>query len=224
MFCIFNGYAVGLELQQHCQFFVRGRVSGGPVKRAALAFLLMAVCLVLPAVSYADSVQVGAISFNHLLPGVNDFQVDNFTGTNNLGGLLSPVADNLILQSISLTVTCANAACVTDIGGNTGTFLIPDLGPGSDTSVTFNAADAFSQALLAANFSHTQLNLVSGGTFAGSPSMSLTLAGSNGSFLQAGVDSGTLVDVTPVPEPTSLALMAVGLAGMFGLRRAKRQC
>jgi hypothetical protein len=186
----------------------------------------MAAWFALPAVTYGDSVQVGAISFNQLLPGVNVFEVDNFTGLNNLGGLLSPVADNLIFQGISLAVTCGNAACVTDLGGNTGTFLIPDLGPGSDTSVTFNAADAFSQALLAANFSQTTLNLVGGGTFAGSPSMSFILAGSNGSFLQAGVDSGTLVDVTPVaavPEPTSLALMVVGLAGLLGLRRAKRQ-
>jgi PEP-CTERM motif len=192
------------------------------VSRVAVALIPIVICLVLPFGASAESVQVGALSLNQLIPGVNDLQIDNFTGTNNLGGLLSPVADNLIFQSISLTVTCANAACVTDLGGNTGTFLVPALSPGSDTSTTFNAADGFSQAVFTTNFSETSLNLEGGGTFAGSPSVSFTLVASNGSFLQAGVDSGTLVDVSSVPEPSSLALMAAGAAGLL-LRRTQRR-
>jgi hypothetical protein len=176
-------------------------------------------------IAHANSVQVGGLAFNPNVPGVlNDFEIDNFTGTNNLGGLLSPVADNLIFQSATLTLSCANAACVTDLGGNSQTLLLSDLGPGFYTNTVFSAADEFLQAVFTASFGATALNLVDGTTFTGSSSISATLVASNGSFLQPNVDSLVLSDSNPsipTPEPPTWVLLSAGLIAISSFRRLK---
>lgn len=181
----------------------------------------MLFLILLPATSKADSVQVGSISFNPLFNGLNVFEVDNFTGSQNLGGFLSPVADDVIFQTLTLTLTCADANCVQDLGGNTHTYSLLDLGPGSDTSVSINALDEVSQAVLAGSFSASLLNLVDSSTFNGSSAFSFTLLPSVGSFLQPG-DSGNLLDFSPpvaAPESSTLGLLAAGFGALALFRR-----
>ncbi len=193
-------------------------------KKATVLASLLIVCFVLaPQSAKADSVTVGALVFNVLSfgsPGTTIFEIDNFTGSNNLG--VFPVSDNLVFLNANLTLTCANATCVTDLGGSSVAFVLGDIAPPSVTSQAFSALDEFSQAVFTANFSLTSLALTDGTTFEGSPSVSFTLLPSSGQFLVAGVDQGTINDLAPVPEPGGLILISSGLAGILALRLRAR--
>jgi len=153
----------------------------------------------LPERARADSVIVGALVFNvesFGSPGTTNFEIDNFTGSNNLG--VFPVSDNLVFLNANLALTCGNATCVTDLGGSSAAFVLGDIAPPSATSQAFSAFDEFSQAVFTANFNLTSLALTDGTTFEGSPSVSFTLLPSSGQFLVAGVDQGTISDSAPV--------------------------
>src|SRR5204863_8566545 len=59
-------------------------------------FTVLAVQLVQPAVTWADTINVGFISFDGFIPGVasapgvNEFSINNFTGDASLGGFELP--------------------------------------------------------------------------------------------------------------------------------------
>jgi hypothetical protein len=188
--------------------------------------VVLALCA-LPGPARADKVQVGQVTFNAVssgTPGLDQFEVDNFTGTNNLFGILSPVADNLAFLSATLTLTCANAACTSDLGGSTLVIQLGEIDPGSVVTQFFSSTDEFSQAVFTENFSETNVGLVDGATFLGSESMTTDLLPSSGTTLTAGQpgDTVTLFDSSaPVatPEPCALLMISVGLAGLFVMRR-----
>jgi hypothetical protein len=181
----------------------------------------------LPGGTRADSVQVGQVSFNAVsagTPGLNQFEVDNFTGTNNLFGILSPVADNLAFLSATLTLTCANAACTSDLGGGTQVIQLGEIDPGAIVTQFFSSTDEFSQAVFTENFSETSVRLIDGTTFLGSESMTTDLLPSSGTALTAGQpgDTVTLFDPSApavTPEPCTWLMISGGLAGLFAMRR-----
>lgn len=206
------------------------QVAGGFMRRFVLFFSAgLALALLHSPAVLADGVQVGDIEFNTLIPasgttpGVTVFTINNFTGTNNLG--FFPVADNLVFNSVSVTLFCANAACTSDLGASSEVLSLSDLGPGSDSTLEFDTNDQFSEALFMAGMSETTINLTGGSTFTGSPTISFALLPSSGSFLVADVDSGALIDpAATVPEPSTLVLLAGGVLALLGpcRRRVRR--
>jgi len=184
--------------------------------------------LTVPGLLRADEVQTGQVSFDVATsgsPGLNSFEIDNFTGTNNLFGILSPVADNVAFLDATLTITCANAACVSDLGASTEVINLGEIDPGTVFTQDFSGADSFSQAVFSADYSETSLLLVDGTTFLGSSSVTMDLLPSSGTTLQTGEpgDSVALYDSSPttssVPEPSTLLLLCSGLAALAGVRR-----
>ena len=192
-----------------------------------LKILAVAVLLSAPVLVVADDVQTGQVSFDVATsgsPGLNTFEIDNFTGTNNLFGILSPVADNVAFLDATLTVTCANAACVSDLGGTTDVISLGEIGPGTVFTEDLSGADTFSQAVFSADYSETSLGLTDSTTFLGSSSVTADLLPSSGATLQSGEpgDSVALFDssaqTSSVPEPSILLLLFSGLAAVASLR------
>jgi len=166
----------------------------------------------------ADTAAVGDVQFNQLFPGINDFTVDNYTGSNNLGFFVA--ADNLVFGGIVLQLT--------EVGGAIDSCSITSLGPGTDTSCQFSSSTVFTQALFTATLTPTTFSLANGptGTFVALPTLSLTLLPSSGATLVAGTDLG-VIDATPatnVPEPGTWMLLATALAGTLLLRRLNAGC
>ena len=176
--------------------------------------LVLAMLLaVLPIATMADSVPVGDVEFNNLSLGVNDFTVNNFTGTNNLG--FFPVADNVTFDNVALMATESN--------GTVLTFDLGDLAPGTDTSAQVADSLLFTEVVFSATLNPSRFSLTNGssGTFIADPTLSFTLLPSSGSYLAAGVDLGT-INAVPTPEPSTISLFAMGLFGMAGFRARKR--
>jgi len=192
-----------------------------------LNILVVTVLLSAPELMRADDVQTGQVSFDVATsgsPGLNNFEIDNFTGINNLFGILSPVADNVAFLDATLTVTCANAACASDLGGTTDVISLGDIDPGTVFTEDFSGADTFSQAVFSADYSETSLGLTDSTTFLGSSSVTADLLPSSGATLQSGEpgDSVALFDssaqTSSVPEPSILLLLFSGLAAVASLR------
>jgi hypothetical protein len=163
----------------------------------------------------ASSIPIGDVEFNSLFAGVNDFTVDNFTGSNNLGYF--PVADNLIFANSVVTATETDGAVLT--------FDLGNIGPGSNTSAEVADNLSFTQATFSATLEPSTFTLTNGlsGTFTADPSLSFTLLPSSGSTLVAGVDLGVM-DASPTaptaaPEPNTDLMLFVQLASLaaFGL-------
>ncbi len=165
-----------------------------------------------PIATMAGTIPVGDIEFNNLSLGINDFTVNNFTGSNNLG--FFPVANNVTFDNVVLTATESNSTVLT--------FDLGNLAPGTDTSAQVADSLLFTQVVFSATLNPSILSLTNGssGTFVVDPTLSFTLLPSSGSYLVAGVDLGTLNAITS-PEPTTLCLLALALLGMLGVRARK---
>jgi hypothetical protein len=182
-----------------------------------LSILVLGTFLaMLPIAAMADSVPVGDLEFNSLSAGVNDFTVNNFTGSNNLG--FFPVADNIIFDNAVVMATESNGTILT--------FDLGNLAPGTDTSAQVSDSLLFTQVVFSATLDPSTFTLTNGfsGTFAADPTLSFTLYPSSGADLVAGVDLGA-IDASSVvtPEPSTISLFALGLLGVAGFRARKHR-
>jgi len=184
------------------------------MKRLFSALVLALFWVMLPLAAMGDTITVGDLEFNNLAPGVNDFTVNNFTGTNNLG--FFPVADNVTFDNVVLMATESDSTVLT--------FYLGDLAPGTDTSAQVADYLLFTQVVFSATLDPSTFSLTNGasGTFAADPALSFTLLPSSGAYLTAGVDLGT-IDAVSIPEPTTLSLLAFGLLALRGIRARKYQ-
>lgn len=186
--------------------------------KKALAVLLFAIPLLLSVDARADQVVVGDLEFNNLFSGVNNFTVNNFTGTNNLG--FFPVADDVIFYGATIAAT--------ESDGTVLLFALGDIVPGSNTSAQFADSLVFTQAVFSAALGSSTFNLTNGstGAFDANTELSFTLMPSNGAFLVAGIDLGTInASGTPVaatPEPSPVLLSAFGLLAILKCRARRR--
>lgn len=170
--------------------------------------------------AWAGPAAVGTLSFDVFIPpsggtpGVNAFNISNFTGAFALPPGF-PVSTAVSFNTASLMLTLQ--------GGSTQTVPLGNLVPGPLldssgkplSSLQFSSSMNFMSATFVGILSQTTFLLVDGTTFvAASPTLSFTLLPSSGSSLVAGRDLGTL-DVAPVPEPGTLILMAIALAGLL---------
>lgn len=185
------------------------------MKSVVLIFISATLLVLLPITASANSVTVGDLEFNNLSLGVNDFTVNNFTGSNNLG--FFPVAENITFDNVVLMATESN-----------GTVLMFDLGnlaPGTDTSAQVADSVLFTQVVFSATLDPSTFTLTNGssGTFIADPMLSFTLLPSSGSYLAAGVDLGTTnaTNAIPTPEPSTISLFVFGLLGMLRVRARK---
>jgi len=124
------------------------------------------------------------------------------------------VADNVTFDNIVLMATESNSTVLT--------FDLADLAPGTDTSAQVADSLLFTQVVFSATLDPSTFSLTNGssGTFTADPTLSFTLLPSSGAYLAAGVDLGT-INAGPVPEPTTISLLAFGLLGMLGVRARK---
>lgn len=186
-----------------------------------------AVVLVLTTGSvHADTIPVGILFFNNLnpagpgSPGVNDFEIDNLTGS-----LFSlppdfPVVDSLVFGSLQLMLSGS---------GGPQTIPVGDISPGFNTpsSLQFPDSFSFSEAVLQATLSQTSFALSDGTTFlANSSSLTATLDPASGPSLVPGQDfvvlsvSGEVASGVPEPRYGAYLLVLLGLA--IGVIRSNR--
>jgi hypothetical protein len=184
------------------------------MKYLFLIFISATGLVFLPVAAMATSITVGDLEFNNLSVGVNDFTVNNFTGSNNLG--FFPVSDNVTFDNVVLTATESDSTVLA--------FNLGSLAPGTDTSAQVASDLLFTQVVFSATLDPSTFSLTNGssGTFIANPTLSFTLLPSSGSYLAAGVDLG-IIDASPVvtPEPSTISLFAISLLGMLGARARK---
>ncbi len=175
-------------------------------------FVLATVLVLLPMAAMADSIPVGDLEFNSLTVFTNDFTVNNFTGSNNLG--FFPVADNVIFDNVVLVAT--------ESDGTILTFNLGDMGPGTDTSAQVDSSLLFTQVVFSATLSPSTFTLTNGfsGAFAAYPNVSFTLVPSSGPYLVAGVDLGA-INAVSTPEPSTISLLTLALLEMLAFRARK---
>jgi hypothetical protein len=117
----------------------------------------------------ADTIGLGVFSFNTLIPGapgspgVNDFAIDNFTGSSALPPDF-PATDALTFMNSAVVLTMQ--------GGSQQTVSLGDLGPGSvtPTALQFSATTNFTSAVFTATLSPTIFAISGGGSFQASSS------------------------------------------------------
>jgi hypothetical protein len=186
------------------------------LSRALLGLLLV---LMGSAAARADSLNVGVLSFDVLIPGA----IDVFTVNNSTQAFALPPD-----FPISSALTFSNPTFTLTESGTPGSMSLGDIGPGFSQQLVLDSA-SFSEADFTAQLSQTLFTLADGTSFqASSNTLTATLLPSSGPFLTAGVDSVLLtvsgsVVATPVPEPASWLLFAGAAPWLILLRRVIRR-
>jgi hypothetical protein len=197
------------------------------------AVCICALFLTSSTVAWCGTVNIGILSFDVSsppsggTPGVNVFNISNFTGDPISGGFALepdfPVFTSLILMGATLTL---NDGASLPVIYNLGPI---DPGPFSPPgTIQFPDTTAFTSAIFAATLNETTLLLPDGYVFVTDTTSVIATFVPSGPTLTAGSDfaiislTGTLQ--APVPEPQSalLTLSAIGLLAAISkkIRRA----
>lgn len=184
--------------------------SWGGARHIAFVITFLITLLAVATAIQADTIEVGAISFDTLIPGsidapgVDDFSIFNLTGDFSVPPDF-PVTDPLVFENSALVIT--------EVGGLQQTFNLGDLGPGaySPDSVQFSSAIGFTSAIFTATLNSTTFGLWDSSIFGASSSeLQVVLSPSSGDTLSADVDSA-FITVTNTPEPKTVSLVWIGL-------------
>jgi hypothetical protein len=172
----------------------------------------------IPTLSFADSINIGVISFDTLIPGgggspgVNAFNIANLTGS----GLFPdfPVSDSLTFLGSSLTLIMP--------GGGSSVISLGDIGAGG-ASVEVLDTSLFSSAMFTATLSQAGFLLYDGTLFIpSSTAFAATLLPAFGSELEPDAALALLAvsnaPVSSVPEPDSVVLLVIGLVPLITLK------
>ena len=191
----------------------------------AVAFLL---ALTIPAL--ADHVNLGLLSYDVLIaagtgPGVNVFNIVNFTGDPGSAGFALP-PDFPIFTFLTLKDTSLSLV----VDGTPQVIVLGDITPGAFPALgalQFPDTALITSAILTATLSSTSLVLADSSVFLADGSVSLNLLPSIGPALVAGTDLGIITADSPssaTPEPGGLVVVA-GLLGMLAAQfaRAKKR-
>jgi RHS repeat-associated protein len=185
--------------------------------------VLPLLLLLLPALSFADTINIGIFSFDTVIPagsgspGVNAFNIANLTGS----GLFPdfPVSDPLTFLGSVLTLLQQGGASLVvplgDIGADGASFEVPD------TSL-------FSSATFTATLNQAGFLLYDGTFFtASSTAFSATLSPASGSELAPDSAFAPLTvssaQASTVPEPENALLLVIGLLALITLKAKARR-
>jgi hypothetical protein len=212
-----------------CRHGVSGSSGVAQERRASgrwsRAIHVLAALFILTSPSAAVAIPIGVVSFDTLIPGpdgVNAFNIANLTEAFGLPPDF-PVVDPVTFLSSSLSLTYQD--------GSTSTIDLMDIGPGFADNPNLFFADSvlFSSATFTATLSSLDFLLADGTTFqAASNLISVVLSPATGLLLSPGdfavIDiEGEIRDeeIPSVPEPSTLVLLASGIAAGLTLRRRK---
>jgi hypothetical protein len=189
-------------------------------------YLFPIVLLFTPTIASCNTINVGLISFDVLIPsdinapGVNVFNISNFTSDPASGGFALP-PDFPVMNSISFL---GSSLTLLD-GGSQIIIPLGDLGPGSLSPadpVQFPGTASFGRAVFSATLSQTSFLLSNGIAFvAGNAAFSIDVLPSSGTSLVPGADF-SVIAVSDVPEPGSVVLVGTGLATLIRTNRRKK--
>lgn len=160
--------------------------------------------------SDANAAPIGVLSYDVLVspsddaPGVNVISVLNLTG--GVAAPDFPVLDALIFQAATVTATFADLT--------TSLFSLGDLGMLDFVSVEVPDSASILSLVFRATLAPGTFTVCSDGcagttTMESDPQIIATLAAANGQPLTPGVDTFVIIEAQPVPEPSSLALIAL---------------
>jgi hypothetical protein len=179
----------------------------------------------MPATAHAD-LALGILSFDEFIlgapgsPGVNAFNIANFSGDPAMGGNALPPTFPVLT---SVTFLDSSLALVSD--GVITTLSLGDIGPGffSSAALEFPDTQHFSSAVFSATLDTTTFLLADGSNVTvTSPHVITSLLPGSSDTLAAGADFALINASTAgsaTPEPSSLILLTTVSVIFFYIRR-----
>jgi hypothetical protein len=158
----------------------------------------------------ASIIGLGVISFVTVSPGVDGFEIDNYTGSQAVPPDL-PVVTDLIFTDLTLTYFA---------NGTKFDNAVPDVAPGTTIAFTLPDTTSVDWASLSGLLNSSAFLLADGTSWqAESNALSVELLPENGEAVTADLDSAEItVEADPtVPEPAAGLLVVAGL-GLIVLR------
>lgn len=191
------------------------------------SLLLTLSCMLLASGAYADTYNLGYVSFDVTLPPLAQVDIHNQTSSNSSGDSTFPVTSTVLLSSYDLTVNFFGGGSESFTTSD-GYFTLDPDGLDYDGQADFNTATSpVSSVTLTGTVDTTSVSLFDGTTDTINPNFSLTITDplgilSDGDFGILTVSSAGSTGPSSIPEPSSWALFGLGLAAFAAFRSRRR--
>ena len=183
---------------------------------------------------------MSAVSFDtpyEVNPPDNGVYTETSSGSTTFGAWTFLVSETTIISAVLDTSSTPTSLLLSmDNTGSTGlntlafTAVVPLSATAGLVSFDYNYVENFDSFLATANFGYTKnstLTLITAASGSSSYSFSVDPGDTFGFVLNSSYYSQASVTITnfsaPVPEPSVLALLATGFAGILGMRRSRRR-